>query len=52
MNVLRRRALESGMEQNSVFKEIDYIKWNKGSGDLRTRSYPSKFQSCGKKIKD
>ena len=34
------------VQRNKWIKE-----WDKGSGDLRTRSHPDKFPSCGKKLK-
>ena len=35
-----------------MFKEINtFLKWDKGSGDLRVRFYPAKFPSSEKKFK-
>ena len=45
------------MELNAVFKgkkqvkENPDVKWNKGSGALRTRSHPAKLPTCERELK-
>lgn len=48
---LRKGAPGSGIELNTVFKEINKLRNGIRSGYLRERFYPTKFPTCKKELK-